>query len=148
MSWTYGNDPANDDTDACRYFIGDTDSTDPLVTDEEIEFQLQLADGNYFNASAELAEALAAKFARYATIKTADVTVDYSARAQMYTAMAEKLRAGAAAKSGIRLYAGGISLSDKQTVDLNMDRPRPAFRRDVWPEERQTWTISPVEPWG
>ncbi len=129
MSWSYSGDPSSSTLDATRYFIGDTDETDQLVQDEEILFQLGLANDNIYNAAAEVADSLALKFARYATVRTPDVTVDYGARAQAYGALAARLREGTSAKSGLRLFAGGISISQKQTVEADVDRPLPAFTR-------------------
>lgn len=38
MAWTYSGDPNSSETDKYRFFIGDTDEDEPVLTDEEINF--------------------------------------------------------------------------------------------------------------
>ena len=36
MAWTYSGDPSSSARDAIRFLVGDTDTNDQLVTNEEI----------------------------------------------------------------------------------------------------------------
>ena len=55
-----------------RYEVGDTDEKMQLIQDEEIYYALS-KEGTVLKAAARCAEALAAKFAREATVRTASL---------------------------------------------------------------------------
>lgn len=38
MSWSYSGDPSNSPLDKCRFIIGDTRPTEPLMQDQEIQY--------------------------------------------------------------------------------------------------------------
>ena len=38
MTWSYSGDPANSTNDSIRFLIGDTDTNDRLITNEEIAY--------------------------------------------------------------------------------------------------------------
>jgi len=38
MAWTYSGNPSTSDVDKYRFIIGDTDSANPIMQDEEIQF--------------------------------------------------------------------------------------------------------------
>lgn len=42
MTWTYTDDPLNVRRDEVRSMVGDTDTTDQLITDEDIDLALQM----------------------------------------------------------------------------------------------------------
>lgn len=46
MSWTYTSDIENEPKDWIRFIIGDTNSDDPLLSDEEINSVYALTDNN------------------------------------------------------------------------------------------------------
>jgi len=68
MTWTYGGAPGTTTSatrrDAVRLLVGDTDTTDQQITDEEIAFGLSQASDDIYNANAPLCRALTAKHAR------------------------------------------------------------------------------------
>jgi len=45
MSFTYNNDPSESDIAACRFIIGDTNSSMPLMQDEEIQYIIDNSHG-------------------------------------------------------------------------------------------------------
>ena len=91
MSWTY-TDPNTSDRDKIRFLIGDTDSTDPLLSDEEIAFTLAEAGGSVYQAGHDSCYAIAAKFSRMAQSKSVgDLSISYADRAAAYAAQAERL---------------------------------------------------------
>ena len=53
MTWTYTGDPNVSDRDKIRFLIGDTDTNDQLVNDEEIEWALTEA-GSIYQAAHDL----------------------------------------------------------------------------------------------
>lgn len=65
MTWTYSGNPANSSRDAVRFLVADTDSNDPLITDEEIAYLLDLYT-EAPSAAVGAARAIAAKFSREA----------------------------------------------------------------------------------
>ena len=65
MTWTYSGNPAANERDAVRFLVADTDSTDPLITDEEIAYLLTLYT-EAPHAAVGAARAIAAKFSRQA----------------------------------------------------------------------------------
>lgn len=65
MTWTYSGDPAANQRDAVRFLVADTDSTDPLITDEEIAYLLDIYT-EAPHAAVGAARAIAAKFSREA----------------------------------------------------------------------------------
>lgn len=91
MTFTYTGDPSVSDRDKVRFLIGDTDSTDPLVNDEEIEWALGEA-GSIYQAAHDLCTVIASKFARMATSKSVgDLSLSYQDRAETYHRLAERM---------------------------------------------------------
>lgn len=90
MTWSYSGDPADDDLNATRFLIGDTDSSDQLVSDEEIEFLISSEDSVYLAAATAL-EALSSKFARENSISGDGLSVS-AQRSQAFQQRAVELR--------------------------------------------------------
>lgn len=125
MTWTYSGDPAASDTAAVRFAIGDTDSTDQLVTDEEIAY---LLTGSSVAAAAIAAcESLAAKFARQVDRSVGNLSLSSSQRSAQFRDLAATLRRRSAYLAAP--YAGGISVADKETQEDDTDRVKPTFIR-------------------
>lgn len=92
MTWTYTGDPSVSTRDQIRFLIGDTDSTDPLLQDEEIEWTLTNAGGSIYQAAHDLCYALGSKFARLATSKSVgDLSLSYQNRSDAFMKQAERL---------------------------------------------------------
>lgn len=139
MTFTYGGDPSANNRDAVRFLIGDTVSADPLITDEEIAWLLSERGGVY-PAAIQACETIAAKFARLADSQVDDVNVKLSQRAAGYRTLAATLTTRQALV-GAMPYAGGISISDKQTREDDTDRTVPIFSRDLH-------VVSPSSPFS
>jgi hypothetical protein len=134
MTWTYTGDPNDSARDAIRFLIGDTDSTDQLVTDEEIAWLNTEVSGSatstthLYRASARAANAIGAKFSRLADQQIGDLSVKMSQKATAAYALAASLNELAATDSSVPIpYAGGISVSDKKARDEDTDRVMPFF---------------------
>jgi hypothetical protein len=114
--------------------VGDTDSTDQLVSDEEITYSVTTT-GTTLLAAGGVAAAIAAKFARKADRSVGDLSISYSQRYDHYLALSKDLIASAndpmAGTLTPRPYSGGISVSDKDTRERDNDRVQPNFRRGL-----------------
>jgi hypothetical protein len=120
----YGGDPSASFADAVRYAIGDTGSTE-LVSDAEIAYLRSTVGDNVLAVAAEAARNLAHKYAALVDQTVGRISVSYSQKAKQYQELFVSLRRRAG-QSG-RVYAGGISLSDKTLDDDDSDRPTPDF---------------------
>lgn len=112
--------------DAVRWFIGDTDTNYPQLQDEEINFALTLR-GNAYGAAALSASALAAKYSRLVNMSADGVSSQNAQKATAYKTLAEEYARKEAINYAIP-YAGGISISDMQTIMSNPDRVPDIFR--------------------
>ena len=128
MTWTYVNTLATT-RDQIRWFVGDTDTDEQLVADEEITWAVT-QNPDVRLAAAEVADAISRKFARYATVRTQDTAVDYTARAKQYRDVAAALREQYALRGAVP-FAGGIGVADKRDREKDTDRVQPAFSRGL-----------------
>jgi hypothetical protein len=91
MTFTY-DDPSSSDLEAVRFRIADTDSDRPLLTDEEIEYELAEADDDVLLAALGCAEALIARGSHKVTKKIGQMSINYSDLVAQYTALAASLQ--------------------------------------------------------
>lgn len=129
MTWTYGGDPAANDRDAVRFLVGDTDTNDELITDEEIAWLLT-ENGNVYSAAAAAAQTIAAIFARFVNKNVGDLSLDASDKHKHYLDLADTLRRKAAIQAATP-FAGGISIASKDSFEDDMDRVQPKFTKDL-----------------
>lgn len=132
MAWTYSGDPSNNDKDAVRFLIFDTDVSDQLLTDEEILYLLSV-ETTVIRAAYRAATALAAKFARLVNESVGSISVSCGEKYKNYLALCKKLKAQYQMDAAFSAapYAGGISCDDKYTTRQNTDRIQPAFSRNT-----------------
>ena len=134
MTWTY--DPASAaPLDEIRWLIADTDAADPLQHDEEIT-RVLLRQSNTYRAAAFIARQIARQFARQCDLDIAkEVRISLSDRSKAYFQMArdmeDQANKGAGGGGGVGVFVGGISQGQKEAVESNEDRVRPAFTRDL-----------------
>ena len=128
MTWSYTN-PSASDKDAVRYLVGDTDTTDQQTTDEEITWVLT-EESNIYLAGARVAKAISATYARKADKSVGDLRISFKSTKEHYEALAANLEARGATRAAAP-YAGGISKTDKETVEEDTDRVEPAFEIGV-----------------
>jgi hypothetical protein len=62
MTWTYSGNPASSTLDQVRFLSGDTDSTNPLLSNEEFNFLISQWSPNTYWAAAFGCEAIAGKY--------------------------------------------------------------------------------------
>ncbi len=136
MTWTYGSSPdtstADGRRDAVRLLIGDTDTSDQQIQDEEVSFFLSQASNKVYSAAALAARAVASKYSRLVNTEFDEVSTDYSDLQKHYTTLAYRLEEQANSYEGASLgvKAGGISIAAMDAVEENTDRPEPAFKRN------------------
>ena len=129
MTWTYSGDPAGSDRDKVRFLVFDTDTNEQLLNDEEIAWVLTQAT-NIFMAAASCAEAIAAKFAKDINRSVVGISAQPSSRAGFYLELADKLRAQASTTTTHgSIFAGGLTISGKNTLDANADDVQPGFKK-------------------
>lgn len=117
MTWTYV-DPNNNARDKVRFLIGDTDSTEPLLSDEEIAFTISEAGGSVYQGGHDACYAIAAKFSRMAQSKSVgDLSISYADRAAAYAMQAMRLLELGARREPPRVWvaAGALVRADART---------------------------------
>lgn len=124
--WSYdpaslGVSTATERKNSVRFLVGDTDTTDPQIQDEEIEFALGQVGQNVYLAGSFVAETIAAKFARLVTSEVdRTLRVRYSDMQAQYGALSRGLREQALRIGGLGISAGGIN-----TLQMEMNRNNP-----------------------
>lgn len=146
MAWTYSGNPNSSSIDATHYHLGDVNPADPLSTDEECAYALAHNGNNPLLAAADLAETKAAQFAMRPTqIRRGDRVTSYGDAAQGFRMLAQMLRQKASLAS-TTLYAGGLSVSEKDADRRDREVVPPFVGKDLhsprrWPgvegEERE-----------
>lgn len=114
-----------------RLLVGDNNTNDPQLQDEEINFSLAQNNNNVYFSAAFCARLLAGKYARMVdTQLDGALQAMYSDRIKQYTLLAIQMTDMAKKMSGRNLgvVAGGISITAMDIVEANTDRPKPAFK--------------------
>jgi hypothetical protein len=126
MTWSYDT-ALTADKDKIRALIGDTDTNDQIISDEEIAFFLTQS-GNIYGAAARTCRAIAAKFSRRTDIEVEGVSDKMSQLVKHYNALATSYDIDSGKfGSTINPVVTGISRSEMRTVRQNSDRVDPAF---------------------
>jgi hypothetical protein len=141
LTWSYSENPSTSTLDAVRFEIGDTNSADPQLQDEEIEFVI-LQEANLKYAAAACCDRLAANYARQGDKNVGKLRLRLEQRFQQYLQLAVRLRSQAG--SSPIPFAGGISVADKRARELNTDRNTGVF--SVNTEDSQPNPPVVVEP--
>ena len=120
MTWTYSGNPANSSSDAVRFLVGDTDTTDQLISNEEIAY-LVTVHGNIRRVASESARAIAAKFARLMSRSIGGLQADFSAKYRQYLELADNLLAKDEL-APVSPFISGFGRSAKEAIELDTDR--------------------------
>lgn len=145
MAWTYGGRPGTSSQasriDAVRHLVGDVDSTDQQIQNEEILFALGQTSDEIYGASALTARAIAARYGRLVdtTIDQTGLQASYSQRQKHYLDLAFDLEKQAKKYGGTSLgvpSAGGLSRSEVRAVESDEDRVPSMFVVDELKETR------------
>ena len=158
MTWTYSGDPSANARDSIRFLIGDTDTNDQLLSDEEIAWVNSEASGSatattaVYDAAMRCCMSIASKLAREADKSIGDLSVSMSQRAKAYRDQAKELKALATREGTVPVpYAGGITISDKEVDEQNSDLFRSWFSAGQFENVRdgaRTNTIRGIQYFG
>jgi hypothetical protein len=109
VTWTYDvSQLATSDLMKVRNLVGDTNTTDPLQQDEEINFALT-ERGTVYGAAAMVCRTLAAKFARDSDVASQDMRTSLSQRSSNFLRLAKEYEPeAAAAQSGPAVLVAGL----------------------------------------
>jgi hypothetical protein len=135
MAWSYSASDLNTTTasgrlNSVRLLVGDTDTSDQLVQNEEITFALGQANDNIYYAAAWVCRSIAAKFSRMVdTQLDGALQASYSDRAKQYQQLAVQVENQGKKTSGksLGVFAGGISNAGMAVANEDPDRVKPAF---------------------
>lgn len=111
--------------DALRFLIRDTVSARAKTQDEELDFLLSENGNNVYRAAAIACEQLSAGEAKSKSVGDLSLSgmgETYMDLAKRYTLWAD---------SRVQPFAGGISVADKDSRSLDVDRVQPAFSRGL-----------------
>jgi len=133
MSWSY-NTNLTADKDKVRLLIGDTDTDDQQLSNEELVALISLT-GSVTSAAIRAARALSAKYARQADKWVGDLKILASQKSKAYSALAEELEDMGSTFGGSRThqqpFAGGISVAAKAAIQADTDAITPSFTRGL-----------------
>lgn len=133
MTWSYSN-PSASAKDAIRFLIGDTDTTDQQLQDEEITYLIGLYPSPY-SAAANACDALANKYSRQVQKSVGRMSIAAGERCKAYRTAAAELRRKRSTE-GLSMFIGGRTISGKETFadDSNAVQPSFAIGQDDFPE--------------
>lgn len=97
MSWSYDPTILDDTTigrrNQVRLLIGDVDTTDEQLQDEEIDHFLSLVGDNVYTAAIIAAKSLMALYSRLVNKSVGSISIDYAERRDNYAQLIDELRA-------------------------------------------------------
>lgn len=130
MTWTYDTSLSTS-RDKVRLLVGDTDTNDQQLSDEEITF-ITSEETNVYRAAALASRTLAAKYARLVGSSVESLRFFASDRFDHYTQLARQLEEQASKVSGSSVGSPvitGISIDAIESVEDDTDRVGSAFKK-------------------
>lgn len=124
MSFSYDPTDLGDELNRLRLEIGDTDSNDPFLDDQEI-VQVQSEKSSFFLRAAKCCDLICAKLARDVKIKVGGFSEDAQKVYDRYREMSLKF---SRSSSSSYPWAGSILVSDKEAIEDNTDLVKPKFK--------------------
>ncbi len=129
MTFTYSGDPSTSTRNYVRFLIHDTDSTDALFSDEELNYVISEWNNDAYKAARECAEILIARFSRLAdssskSVGDISVSESFTSKITHYKELANSLLSREMRKSPPRPFANAQSLkstNDRIVDDYNTD---------------------------
>ena len=137
MAWSYDPTDLNTTTasgrlNTVRLLVGDTDTTDQQVQNEEVTFSLSENGNNVYYSGAWVARAIASKYSRKVNTELSGaLKADYSDLVTHYNSLADNLEyQGKTSGASVGVLAGGITKSKVEAVRQDTNRIEGSFRRD------------------
>jgi hypothetical protein len=131
----YTNDPRNSPTDQVRFIVGDTDNTDLVLSNEEIEYLLDTYNSPR-RAAVYACEAIMAFYARQVDSEIDQIRIIASDRFDHYSKLSLRLRREAGLLMAVP-YAGGILKLEREQDRKNKSLIQPIFTTGMQ-ENRRT----------
>lgn len=151
MTWTFDDAPGTSTAagrrDAVRSKIGDVDTNDQQISDEQIAFALDQASDDIYIASVISARTIAALYARRVDTDAEGLSARFSQRRDAYLQLAKALEVEAKKYGSVGLgvpLVGGVKISEMDSVEEDDDRVRPSFRRDQF---RNPQNVDGLDDW-
>ena len=156
MSWSYSPSDLNTTTasgrlNSVRLLVGDTDTNDQLVQNEEITFALSQANNSIYYAASWICRTIAAKFSRMVdTQLDGALEANYSDRSKQYQQLATQIEAQGKKTSGksLGVFGGGISSAAVSVAHADEDRVIPVFSINQFDNVEAGEGYIPDEPNG
>lgn len=156
MAWSYDASDLNTTTasgrlNSVRFLVGDTDTSDQLVQNEEINFGLSQTNNDIYKAAAWICRGIVAKFSRLVdTTLDGALSAKYSDKVKQYQTLATQVENQGKKVSGksLGVYAGGISVADMTVSNEDPDRVLPAFGINTFDNVEAGDNYIPDEPNG
>lgn len=129
----YTNNPRMNPRDAVRLLVGDvsTSTSAEFLSDVDYDFFISETPNRY-SAAVLVCNSLAALNGGKGITKSVGDLSYTKGDATYYMTLAAQFRVMSALQGSGAPYAGGISINDKRSNELNIDRPRPNFYREVF----------------
>ena len=127
MAFTYSGDPSASNRDDLRFTIGDTLSSDVLLTDAELD-SILASNTSVKGAAVVAVRRIIAIAARQVTKSVGDLRLNLSDRVKQYKILLKELQYSLSLSTAGPI-AGGISKSRKETVKEDSDRVIPDFQK-------------------
>jgi len=120
MAWTYSGDPSTSERDQVRFLVGDTDTNDQLLTDEEISYLLTTKK-NVVKAAIEACNRLIAKFSRDVDYSIGPEKVSAGDRVKQFKSLKEELVRDSIESNAAPFWGGSELLEEQEPLfDLGM----------------------------
>lgn len=134
LDWSYSHDPSTSDKDAVRFLIGDTNSDDKLLSDNEINYVLS-AEGTVLQAAINCLQNLIVVYSRQVDTSGDNRSKSLSQRVQSFRTALDSLLERQSMQ-GLNVFAGGISKAQKDTQCTDDDRVAPVFTKQMFDNPR------------
>lgn len=133
MTWTYDASLLSETTSVGRRYLirlalGDTDTTDQVLQDEEIDAYLSMASDTLRLATIYALRALIAKYSRQADLWIGHTRVQASQRARQYRELLAIVEATGPNTLVANILFGGQSFAEKEDLDSDLDAVKLSFR--------------------
>lgn len=135
MSWTYDATLLDSSTDdgrkyIVRLMIGDTQTLEQQLQDEEIEYLLDTYSDSVQSSSIAAVRLLIAKYAREADAWMGHTRIERSQRVRQYRQLLDEMLSDWTNLT-VRIWAGGQSLAEKAELDGDTDAVQPRFKSNM-----------------
>jgi hypothetical protein len=132
MAWTYDASLLSASTAVGRRYIvrlalGDTDTTDQQLQDEEIDYYLDAADDAVRTATIAALKSLVAKYSRLADLWIGHTRIQASQRARNYRLLLDELQDYSPTNFVVQILVSGQSKAEKIDLAADTDAVQPGF---------------------